>query len=164
MQKNNCEETVFIIKGEQHEHKPLNILFLDKANNCHAQIAEAVARTNFPKSGNYNSAGISENGDDSKGAFCEFLEGKGYICGTARSKELKFDIHSAAAYDIIISLDGPVSDYFSEQPFRTTFLEWKLDSSSASNGNDEERYVTLYREMSAKVGELMETLRGSEAE
>ena len=160
--KNICEETIFIVRGEQHDRKILKILFLDKANNCYAQIAEAVARTNFPQSGEYHSAGIQDE-SGVKEVFCDYLEGKGYICGPARAKELKFDVNTAAAYDIVISLQGPVSDYFTEQPFRTVFLGWDMDERFASIGDAEERYLAIYRHMSAKIGDLMQILRGNEA-
>ncbi|MGB5425269.1 MAG: phosphate signaling complex protein PhoU, partial [Gammaproteobacteria bacterium] len=54
--KNLCEETVFAVTGSTKAPKIYNILFLDEDNSCQSQIAEAIARKNFPDSGRFISA------------------------------------------------------------------------------------------------------------
>ncbi|HYQ72527.1 MAG TPA: phosphate signaling complex protein PhoU, partial [Gammaproteobacteria bacterium] len=55
--KNLCEETVFAATGDMKAPKVYNILFADEDNSCQSQMAEALARKNYPNSGRYASAG-----------------------------------------------------------------------------------------------------------
>ena len=65
-------------------------------------------------------------------------------------------------YDVIVSLDGPMDDYLPHQPFRTVFLEWDVGQWPEDPEGAEEHYHTMYREITARVRDLMETLCGEE--
>jgi phosphate transport system protein len=161
--KNICEETLFTITGESKPPKVYKILFLDPENNCQSQIAEAVARRAFPHSGEYSSAGRS-NEADLKPGLLHFMESQGLVFGPLTSKVLDRGVEKAAAFDVIVSLKGPVHDYLPEQPFRTVFLEWDVGEAPEALEGSEERYLEIYREITARVRDLMETLRGEEAD
>ena len=160
--KNICEETLFTVTGEGKPPKVYRVLFLDRENNCQSLIAEAVARRTFPNGGEYSSAGRS-NKVDLKPGLLHFMESKGLALGPMKPKVLEPDAEKAAAYDVIVSLDGPVSDYLPSQPFRTVFLQWEAGEAPDSAEGAGERYLAMYREISAQVRNLMETLHGEEA-
>ena len=161
--KNICEETSFTVTGETKKQKVYKILFLDPENNCQSQIAEALAQINFPNSGEYSSAGRSKDADPAPGLI-EFMETKGLAVSPMMRQKVEPDTGNAAAYDIIVSLNGPVNDYFPTQPFRTVFLEWDVGQAPSNSAEADERYVAIYRETTARLRDLMETLRGEEAD
>ena len=123
-----------------------------------------MARKTFPNSGEYHSAG-RRNGADLKPGLFHFMEAHGLVPGPIETKALEPDAHRIAKYDVVVSLQGPVSAYLPKQPFRTVFLDWEVGS--PPEGLDEaetnERYTELYREITVRVRGLMETLRGEEA-
>ena len=163
--KNICEETLFSVTGETKLPKTYKVLFLDEENNCQSQIAEAVARKIFPNSGEYDSAG-RRNGADLKPGLFEFMEAHGLVQTPIETKALEPDADRAAKYDVVVSLQGPVSAYLPKQPFRTVFLDWDVGVPPEELGETEtqERYTELYREITARVRDLIETLRGEEAD
>ena len=55
--KNLCEETIFAVTGESKDPGVYRILFIDSDNACLSQMAEAIARKNFPHCGEFVSAG-----------------------------------------------------------------------------------------------------------
>ena len=162
--KNICEETLFSVAGESKPAKKHCILFLDEENTCRSQIAEAVARKSYPSGGEYSSAG-RRKGADLKPELRRFMEGHGLTLGTIETKALKPDPREIERFDIVISLHGPVNTYIPEQPFRTVFLDWDIGVSheSVNEGESNERYTELYREITTRVCDLMETLRGKES-
>ncbi len=161
--KNICEETLFTITGETKAPKVYKVLFLDHENNCQSQIAEAVARRTFPHGGEFSSAGRSNAAELKPGLF-PFMESQGLAVGPIRPKVLEPDVEKAAGYDVIVSLEGPISEYLPGQPFRTVYLEWDVGSlpEGAAEADAEKAYLPMYREISARVRDLMETLRGKE--
>lgn len=162
--KNICEETLFTVTGETKPPKVYKVLFLDEENNCQSQIAEAVARLSFPSSGVFNSAGRIDGGDP-KPDLLEFLDAHGLAIAPIETKALESDPGQIAAYDVVVSLQGPIAGYLPRQPFRTVFLDWDVGTPPENLGEAEagERYTEMYREITARVRDLMETLRGEEA-
>ncbi len=59
--KNLCEEAVFAATGETKGEKVYRVLFLDQEDSRLAPMAEALARHNFPNSGQYESASAGVN-------------------------------------------------------------------------------------------------------
>ncbi len=163
--KNICEETLFTVTGETKPPKTYRILFLDDENTCQSQIAQAVARKSFPNSGQYDSAG-RRNGVDLEPGLVRFLERHGLVSGAAETTALDPDPHKVAKYDVVVSLKGPVSDYLPQQPFRTVFLDWDVGDlpEGLAATESEDRYTEMYREIAARVRDLMEILRGEGAD
>ena len=64
-----------------------------------------------------------------------------------------------AAYQIVVSLQGPVKSYVEEIPFSTVALEWEI--TRPGSGQPDLRILT--REISLQVSNLMTVLRGEEA-
>jgi len=163
--KNICEETLFTVTGETKPPKTYKVLFLDEQNTCQSQLAEAVARKTFPNSGEYESAGRI-NGVNPPSELVEFMETHGLAVGSLETKALEPDVQNASKYDVIVSLQGPIGGYLPRQPFRTVFLDWDVGTvpEGVSHVEAEEHYTQLYREISARVRDLMETLRGEGAD
>jgi protein-tyrosine-phosphatase len=162
--KNLCEETVFAATGDTKAPKVYNILFVDEDNSCQSQIAEAIARKNFPESGNYTSAG-RQPAAELNPAMVEFLGSHGVsLALSAKPGPLEMTPLQLTTQHVIVSLQGPVKSYFDQVPFHTTPLEW--DVGPAPESGDEagiRRLEELYRDISVQVRDLMEGLRGEGA-
>ena len=162
--KNLCEETVFAATGETKAPKVYNILFVDQDNSCLSKMAEAVARKAFPGSGHYSSAGRQPVAALNV-AMVQFMEQHGFDLGEARPAPLNLTHQDLAEKHVIVSLQGPVKDYFEKIPFHTTDLQWEVGS--LPDGGDDaqttQQLETIYREIAMQVRDLMETLRGTDA-
>jgi len=162
--KNLCEETVFAVTGETKAPKVYNILFVDADNACLSQMAEAVARKAFPESGHYSSAG-RQPAAALNTVMVQFMEQHGFDFGDAGPTPLDQTHQELAEKHVIVSLQGPIKDYFAKIPFHTTGLEWAVGS--LPGGDDDakttQQLETIYREIAMQVRDLMETLRGTDA-
>ena len=163
--KNICEETLFTVTGETKAPKSYKILFLDEENDCQSQIAMAVARKTFPNSGEFDSAG-RRNGADLKSDLFGFMEAHGLVLEPIQTTVVEPDAHKVGKYDVVVSLQGPVSAYVPKQPFRTVFLDWDVGQppDGLSGTEATQRYTEMYREITVRVRDLMETLRGEGAD
>ena len=162
--KNLCEDTVFAVTGETKEPKVYNILFIDRDNTCASQMAEALARTAYPGSGNYARAG-PEPGAALDGATVAFLESKGVALESQSSAALNLTEHELAELHLVVCLQGSVKDYLPQLPFHTAGLDWDIGASDLGAGQspDEDKLKGMYRELNSRIADLMETLRGKDA-
>jgi phosphate transport system protein len=161
--KNLCEETVFAATGNTKAPKVYNILFVDEDNSCQSQIAEAIARKNYPSSGVYASGGRHPAAALDP-ALAAFLEQHGMDPAAARPKPLDLTPLELANNHFIISLQGPVKAYFDQVPFHTTPLEWDVGPAPESgDAAGSKRLEELYRDTAVQVRDLMEALRGAGA-
>lgn len=160
--KNICEEVVFAVTGESKAPKLYRILFLDEANAGLSQMAEAIARKNFPHSGEFRSAGkrAADAIDPSLETFllargCEVKESTPEALDDITTQEL-------ADYHIIVSLQGPIKNFVEQVPFHTAALEWDIGAlPDASDSEQADRhYEKLYREIALKMRDLMTVLHG----
>ena len=162
--KNLCEEAVFAATGETKAPKVYNILFVDENNSLFSQMAQAVARKNYPGSGKYSSVG-RQPAKELNAAMVEFMEQHGFDLGEARPKPMDLTHKEMVEKHLIISLQGPVKEYFATLPFHTTGLEWEVGAAAA--GGDEAgttpQLEAVYGEIAVRVRDLMETLRGADA-
>ena len=133
--KNLCEETVFAVTGDTKAPKIYNILFVDEDNSCQSQVAEAIARKNFPESGRFISAG-RQPAAELNPVMVEFLDGHGVnLAVTAKP----------SAIDM-------------------TPLEWYVGPAPESGDEAGiQRMVELYRNLAVQIRDLMEIMRGEGA-
>jgi phosphate transport system protein len=162
--KNLCEETVFAVTGDTKAPKIYNILFIDEDNSCQSQIAEAIARKNFPESGRYISAG-RQPAAALNPTMVEFLENHGVnLAVSAKPSAIDMTPLQLTTQHVIVSLQGPVKSYFDQIPFHTTPLEWDVGPApESSDAAGIQRLEELYRDMAVQIRDLMETLRGAGA-
>jgi len=159
--KNLCEDAIFAATGELKAPKVYKVLFIDEDNGSKSQMAEAIARKNYPNSGEYLSAGrqpaASLNAD-----LVSFLEKRGQDLSGVRPSSLEdLTEHTISDQYVIVSLEGDVSSYLPEIPFHSTALEWDLGP--VPEAGDEQGFENLYRVISLQVKDLMETLHGEGA-
>ncbi|MCG6966598.1 MAG: hypothetical protein LJE59_08810 [Chromatiaceae bacterium] len=160
--KNLCEEAVFAATGQTKAKKVYRILFLDRDNACMAPMAVAIARQNFPNSGEYESAALTPARTLDPN-MVEFLGARGIDAGWMTPEKFDKVPLELAEYHVVVSLQGPISNYLQNIPFHanTVVLEWDL---APSPDEAELDYDALYRALSLKLRELMEQLRGPEAD
>ncbi len=159
--KNICEDTVFAVTGESKAPKVYRVLFVDEDNSCQSQMAAAIARNNFPESGQYISVG-RQPAAALHPALVAFLQKRGIDISRESLRPLSdLTTHELAEQHVIVSFQGPVKSFFPEIPFHTSALEW--DVGAAPEGDDPQRLEEMYRETALQVRDLMELLRGEGA-
>jgi len=152
--KNICEETIFAATGETKQPKVYRVLFVDAHNDRASLIAEAIARKAFPESGKYLSAGW-EPARSIDGQTAEFLEQHGHDPRGIEPSPLPTSPGGLEDFHVIVGLEQGLFDRVGEVPFHTVVLRWPV----ADAGDLE----ALYKDLSARVRDLMETLRGEGA-
>ena len=163
--KNICEQVIFAMTGEVKGERTYRILFLDERNDCLSQIAEAFARKAFPNSGEYASAGW--NPAQKVSAQCQhFLDRNGYNSHGITPRPLPVLLEELAHFHIVIGLESGVREQLAEVPFRTVVLEWPIGP--VAGDLDQERsqalLETAFKAVADRMGDLMGTLRGDEAD
>ena len=150
--KNIREQTIFSISGEVAERTMFKVLFVDDHNDRASQIAEAYARSRYPESGSYSSAGFHP-ADAVDGDVVALLDARG-LQPPASGPRPVVDVSSDRQHVVVVL--GPTEEM--EVPFRTTLVRWKLGEGASGDGLD-----GLYAEVENRVDELMTTLAGPEA-
>ena len=152
--KNICEETVFAATGETKEPKTFKVLFVDERDDCGSQLAAAFARKVFPASGRYETAGWRPAASVDPGCV-DFMNRYGMDTRDTQVSALDTRHASLARYDLIVSLVPGIRDHIQELPFTTVLLEWDVAKASLEE---------TFKEISHRVRDLMETLRGEGAD
>ncbi len=158
--KNICEETVFAVTGKTKAPKLYRVLFVDGPNSCWSPLAEAVAAKGFPNSGAYASAGWAP-ADAIEPALEAFLESKGIPSRHARPVALPTTHDELDDYHVIVNLGTGLHGHLAERPFKTVLLDWDL----APDGPvTDEVLAEVHKQVAFKTRELMEKLRGEDAD
>jgi hypothetical protein len=105
--KNICEDAVYAATGEGRGPKFHRILFLDEDNSLLGPLAEAIARKNFPEFGEYHSRGRTAGVCDERSLAV--LQDLGIDLARHQPQALDRHHQELAAYQVIVSLQGPVS-------------------------------------------------------
>ena len=158
--KNLCEEAVFAATGETKAEKVYRVLFLDQEDSRLAPMAEALARHNFPNSGEYESAALTP-AEALDPAMVEYMAARGIDVSGVKPHVMDKGPIELAEFHVVISLQGPVSNYLKDVPFHTATLEWDVAQSPDDASLD---YEAVYRALSVELRQLMERLRGPEAD
>ncbi|MBT8404705.1 MAG: hypothetical protein KJP18_12655 [Gemmatimonadetes bacterium] len=153
--ENVSELTVFAITGEEKPAKVFRVLFVDESNDRASQIAEAYARKAYPESGRYSSAGRTP-AETLSHDLIQFMDGRGVDVRTARPTALTPTGETPEHYHIIVVLSPEARDRLGEVPYRSTVVEWKIES-------DPQDLDALYKEVAIHVQDLMTTLAGPDA-
>ncbi len=163
--KNVCEEVVFSLTGETKQRRPVKIIFLDRGNNGPARIATAVGHKAFPNQGRYASAGLKPVAISS--TLSTLMGEVGHDLQNADATET-VDLATVKwrDFDVIVSLEGSLSDYVPEIPVGTVGFEWKVPPLDV-NGDAEHvsaSFREVYEDISHRLSELIATMRGLEEE
>jgi phosphate transport system protein len=152
--KNICEETIFVATGRQKGEKTFQILFVDAANTGASLLAEHFTRKAFPQSGRYRSAGW-QPGEEVDPAWARFATTVGLDITKAWPTALSTLQPQFDEYHLVIGLGRDTRAHVGKVPFHTTVLAWDVDAAS-----DPE---VVYRQLTPRIRELMERLRGEQA-
>ena len=152
--KNICEETVFVVNGQTKGEKTFTILFLDRDNTGASQLAEHFTAKAFPNSGRYSSAGL-EPGEDLAPSYREFAESVGIDVTRAWPTGIDNGREELSEFDLIVGLEPNLRDALGRLPFHTSMLTWSIESADGPE--------SVYRQLTPKIRELMEMLRGEQA-
>ena len=157
--KNLCEEVIFSITGERKRRRPVKIIFLDRGNDGPAQIARSVGEKAFPSQGTYSSAGLRQKPIDS--VLEEYMQSIGHAFQPSATPPSLSEI-SWRDYDVIVCLEGKLSEYLSEVPVGTVAFEWPIPALPVEGDLDERRngFRDVYEEVVNRLRELIETMRG----
>lgn len=152
--KNICEETVFVVTGKQKGEKTFHILFVDEANNGPSQLAEHFTRKAFPQSGRYRSAGWNA-AEEIDATYLRFAQTVGIDLAKAWPAPLASMQPQLDEYHLVIGLDRESRGKVGKLPFHTTMLVWDVDAKAGPEG--------VYRQLTPRLRQLMELLRGEQA-
>ena len=153
--KNVCEETLFVVTGESKGEKKFRILFLDEGNDGASQLAEQFTTKAFPQSGTFESAGWAPS-EQIAPAFTRFAETVGLDLSKAWPTDLKTRVEQFDDFDLVVCLNKQTFEHLPRLPFHTTALCWDVDTSNSPE--------LVYREITPRIRELMDRLRGEQAD
>jgi phosphate transport system protein len=151
--KNVCDQTVFAVRGIAKLPKVYRILFLDQPGSSLGQLATAIGRKNFPDTAEFFCA-IPGGTQPLGGSLQNFLVETGLPDENLESERLEALEHDFSDYIVLISLEGPVSDYVEKMPFHSSALNWSLPRSEDLAGQ--------YRQLRSQIIELVNLLAGSD--
>lgn len=162
--ENICEQTLFFTIGETGDLRVFRILFVDERNDGASVMAEAYARKAFPASGSYASAGWAPAEALDPGLE-EFLDRTGIEVGNKTPTRLRPIHEEPRHWNVVVGLHPAVREHIPELPFRTVLLEWDLgmDPSTLPKDLSEEQMDALMKNLAVHVQDLMQTLRGPDA-
>jgi phosphate transport system protein len=159
--ENIAQETLFAVTGETKNPKVYRILFVDRANDCTSQLAEAYASKAFPESGSFSSAGW-EPKDAVRPEVLAFLEEHGFPLEGLHPKRIPELMAEPRHFHVVVGLDTEAREMVGEVPYKTVFLNWDLGYCPFGEGAAE-RAEEVYREIASRLTELMRILRGEDA-
>lgn len=152
--KNICEETIFVATGRTKGEKTFQILFVDATNAGPSQLAEHFTRKAFPQSGRYRSAGWA-CAEEIDPAYQRFAHSVGIDLSKAWPTPLSTLQERLDEFHLIIGLSADARERVGRIPFHTTMLVWNLDTAAGPEA--------VYRQLTPRVRELLECLRGEQA-
>jgi len=162
--ENIAHETLFAATGETKNPKVYRILFVDQANDCRSQLAEAYARKVYPDCGSYTSAGW-EPSDAVRSELLPFLTDHGLSIQNPKPKRVPNLLTEPKHYHVVIGLDSKSREKIGDLPYKTVFLNWDLGPCPFSQDDPKamETLEAMYRVIAGQMRDLMEVLRGPDA-
>jgi len=152
--KNICDQTIYSVRGIAKIPKVYRILFLDQADSGLAQLAVSIGRKNFLETAKF-AAATPGGSEPLAPSLQEFLLETGLPDEDLDTESLETLEHDLAAFTVIVSLNGKVSDFIPTVPFHTTPLNWVLPATAD--------HAELYRLLRGEITQLVTLLAGDEA-
>jgi len=162
--ENIAHDALFAAAGETKNPKVYRICFVDRANDCRSQLAEAYSRKAYADCGVFTSGGW-DPADDLRPELTPFLEGHGLSVADPSPKRVPDFMAEPKHFHVVIGLDAKALEMIGELPYKTVFLNWDLGPCpfSEQDPNAEETFQTMYRVIAGQMRDLMEVLRGPDA-
>lgn len=155
--KNICELALFATLGETKPPKVYPVLFVDRTNALHSPLAQALAVKAFPNSGRYHSAGW-EPAEAMDAGLTRLAERIGLDLSHT-PKRLK-PLDRVGEYHVVVVINGKGEAPLGEIPFHTAILDWELERDPQGDAG----FDDLSRDLAVRIRELMELLRGPDAD
>ncbi len=162
--KNICEDALFAVTGEMKQPKVYRVQFVDRANDAASVMAEVIARSSYPESGAYSSSGWQPAAEILP-PVRTFLTQRGHDLTEFVPSRFEPSFDALETFHVIVDLDGGATTRIPDLPFHTTVASWDVGpcDPDATVISGDAWLTELYRDVSARVTTLMETLRGDEA-
>lgn len=161
--KNLCEEVLFAETGEVKEPKVYAIAFVDERNDTLSIIAQEIARKAYPDSGEYFSAGW-EPAESLASGFQAFMDRQGHATDETRPAPLA-SLPSLSKLHLVVGVGEDPRPHLPALPYGTILQSWDVEP--VPEGLDRERTDAVlrerYKELAARIEDLMETLHGEDA-
>jgi len=152
--KNICEETIFVATGRTKGEKVFHILFVDGPNDGASQLAESFTKKAFPQSGRYRSAGW-QAAEEIDANYQRFAQTVGIDLAKAWPTSLATLRDRLDEFNLVVGLGQGAREQIGKVPFHTTVLAFDLDAAAGPEA--------VYRELTPRIRDLMERLRGEQA-
>lgn len=153
--ENISEQTIFVQTGEEPPPRVHRVLFVDERNGAASQMAEAYANKAYPKSGRYESAGITPASKVDP-ALIEYMDNRGVDVRGSKPNQIESLSDRPEHFHVVVLLEPGLRDRIGHVPYRTTIVEWTIESDGSDLGE-------LYQEVVVNVQDLMTTLAGPDA-
>ena len=162
--ENIAHDALFAATGEMKNPKVYRILFVDRANDCRSQLAEAYSRKTFPACATFMSAGW-DPADSIHPEILPFLEEHGLSVEDPDPKAIPDLMSEPKHFHVVIGLDEKAREMVGELPYKTVFLNWDLGPCpfGQMDSNPTQVLETMYRVIAGQMRDLMEVLRGPDA-
>jgi phosphate transport system protein len=162
--KNICEETMFVATGKMKAPKVFKVLFVDEHGDLVSPLAAGVAKKMFPKSGIYSSAGWSDC--DKPNSKLDAISSKyGIVVNDTKPSRLSSLEGFPLSFHVVVAINLDDDSHLPAIPYHTILIKWALPVPCATRGtelsNDTDELV---RELTGRIGNLMERLRGKDAD
>jgi phosphate transport system protein len=163
---NICEEALYCATGEYHKHRRpdgFRILFVDDANTCVSQMAEAIGRSLDLNRLSFSSGGLRVGVVDPQ--TIRFMEGKGIDLSTHVSKSMR-QIPQLDQIPVVVVLNKEAEKVVATLPTKTLKISWFIPDPSlaVSPGGQDAAYQRTYDELSNHIKDLAEAILGDEKE
>ena len=162
--ENIAHDALFAATGEMKNPKVYRILFVDQANDCRSQLAEAYSRKTYGECAMFVSAGW-DPADGIRPEILPFLAEHGLSAGDPNPKSVPDLMSEPKHFHVVIGLDAKAREMVGELPYKTVFLNWDLGPCPFSELDSDPIQVleTMYRVIAGQMRDLMEVLRGPDA-
>jgi len=162
--ENIANDALFAATGETKDPKVYRILFVDQANDCRSQLAEALAQKAYPDCARYVSAGW-DPADDIRPEVIPFLQEHGLDVKDPKPKRVPDLMSEPKHYHVVIGLDDRAREMIGELPYKTVFLNWNLGPCPFTDEDPDavRTFEAMYRVIAGQMRDLMEVLRGPDA-
>ena len=161
---NICEEALYFATGEYFKHRPregFRILFVDDANACVSQMAEAVGNNLHLSRLTFASAGVATGTLDPE--TIQFLAEKGLDISHYTTKRLH-EVPQLEQVQLIITLSPRAESAFPRVPSKTLTLTWYVPDPTHVTGTPAEvraAYDRTFTDLNNHIRDLAQAILGN---
>jgi phosphate transport system protein len=162
--KSICEDVLYMCTGEFTRHpgtEAFRILFVDGANACLSQMAEAIGNALGAPRFVFNSAGTTPQEVDPR--TVRFLAGKGLDISPQKAKSLD-QVPHLEHHQVIVALGAEARKAFPPPPTKSVCLVWKVKDPFQLQGSEEQVQAAseaAYHLLTRDIRDLVEAIQGN---